>query len=81
MHSYRVHFVGAKLLNGLLIGRGLTENGCNMKANSLKTALESGYHVNKVHVVNHKAKVFLEKGMKVAIFVVSINYADRLKLI
>ena len=56
------------------------KNG-DMKSNSLKFALENGYRVTKIHVVNHKVKVFLEHGLKVAIFVVSINYADKLNLI
>lgn len=52
-----------------------------MKSNNLKNALKSGYRVTEVRVVDHKVKVFLEHGLKVAIFVVSINYADKLNLI
>lgn len=52
-----------------------------MKSNNLKNALKSGYHVTNVRIIDHKVKVFLENGLKVAIFVVSINYADKLNLI
>ena len=52
-----------------------------MQHNSLKSALEGGYRVTNVRVIDHKVKVFLEHGLKVAIFVVSINYADKLNLI
>lgn len=52
-----------------------------MKSNNLKNALKSGYRVTEVRIIDHKVKVFLEHGLKVAIFVVSINYADKLNLI